>query len=152
MSEKEIEKINFGIKSCVYGAEVARCINKFESFFPFNLEETSEIKSHHEQTSSNQQRFQKHVHIYLRTMAGSPFTEESQDLIVLESQDRIGHHVIETISNIKRTGKEKSPAFLNNRLISKEESLYDPIKQNNYSIFSTPKRQKRDSIKNKITI
>ena len=36
----------------VCGPEVAPCIKKFESFLPFNLEETSKIKSHHEQTSS----------------------------------------------------------------------------------------------------
>ena len=37
----------------------------------------------------------------------NPFTEESQDLIVLESRDIVGRHVIETISNIERIGKEQ---------------------------------------------
>ena len=136
----------------VCGPEIASCINEFESFLPFNLEETSKITSHHEQTSSKQQRFQKHVHslVDVSEKYGNPFTEESQDLIVLDSWDIAGHHVIETISNIERIGKEQFQAFLSNILILKEESLYDPIKQNSFSIFSTPKRRKRDSKANEI--
>ena len=54
------------------------CINNLESFLPFNLEETSEIKSHHEQTSSKQHRFQKYVHSLVDVFEkyGNPFTEE----------------------------------------------------------------------------
>ena len=123
------------------GPEVARCINKFESFLPFNLEETSEITSHQKQTCSKPQRFQKQVHSLddVFEKYGNLFTEESQDLIVLDSRDIVGSHVIETISNIERIGKEKFQAFLSNRLILKEGSLYDPIKQNSFSIFSNPK-------------
>ena len=42
---------------------------------------------HHEQTSSNQQRFQYKVHslIYVFEKYGNLFTEESQGLIVLDS-------------------------------------------------------------------
>ena len=132
--------------------EVARCINEFESFLLFNLEETSKITSHHEQTSSKQQRFQKHVHSLVDVFKkyGNPFTEESHDLIVLDSRDIVGHHVNETISNIKIIGKEQFQTFLSNRLILKEGSLYDPIKQSSFLIFSTPKRQKGDSKTNKI--
>ena len=81
---------------------------------------------------------------------GNPFTEESRDLIVLDSRDIVGYHVIETISIIVRIGKKQFQAFLSNRLILKEESLYDPITQNSFSIFSTPKRRKGDSKTNEI--
>ena len=88
--------------------EVAHWINKFESFLPFNLEETSKITYHHEQTSSKQKQFQKHIHSLVDVFEkyGNPFIEESQDLTILDSQDIVGHHVIETISNIKIIGKE----------------------------------------------
>ena len=108
-----------------------------ESFLLFNLEETSEITSHHKQTSSNQQRFQKHVHSLVDVFEkyDHPFTEESQDLIVLDSWDIVSYHVTETTPNIERIEKEQFQVFLSNRLISKEKSLHDPIKQNNFSIF-----------------
>ena len=136
----------------VCGPEITRCINEFESFLPFNLEETGEITSHHEQTSSKQQRFQKHVHSLVEVFEkyGNPFTEEQRDLIVLDSRIIVGHHLIETISNIERIVKEQFQAFLRNRLILKEGSWYDPIKQYSFSIFSTPKRRKRDSKTNEI--
>ena len=42
----------------------------------------------------------------------NPFKEESQNLIVVDSRDTAGNHVIKTISYIKRIGKEQFQAFL----------------------------------------
>lgn len=96
----------------------------------------------------------KHVHSLVDVFEkyGNPFTEESQDLILSDSRDKVGYYVTETISNIQRIEKEQFQAFLSNWLISKEESLYNPFKENKFSIFSTPKRRKGDSQKNEITI
>ena len=57
---------------------------------------------------ANQQRFQKHVHSLVDVFEKycNPFTKKSQDLIVLDSRDIVGYHVIETISNIERIEKE----------------------------------------------
>ena len=38
------------------------------------------------------------IHNLVDEKYSNPFTEESQDLIVLDSQDIVGHHVTETTS------------------------------------------------------
>ena len=110
----------------------------------------SQVTMNKHPANNNNFRSTYHSFVDVFEKYGNPFTEESQDVTVSDSRDIVGHHVIETISIIERIGKEQFQAFLSNRLILKEESLYDPIKQNSFSIFSTPKRRKGDSKTNEI--
>lgn len=62
----------------------------------------------------------KHVHSLVDVFEkyGNPFTEESQDLILSDSRDKVGYYVTETISNIQRI--ERTIPSISKQLINIE--------------------------------
>ena len=75
---------------------------------------------------------------------GSPFTEKSKDLLVLDTWDIVNNDVIDTLSAIEKNGKEQYESFvqLQDRLIKQVKSVFDPIDRNKLQLFSTPVEKK----------
>ena len=74
----------------VSGPEIARVVAEFEAFH--DVIKTNQSKGpdihHHEQVMSVQTNFQKHVESLVQVMEsmGNPFTEDSHDLLVLDTK------------------------------------------------------------------
>ena len=60
---------------------------------------------------------------------GNPFTENSNDLLVLGSKDLADPAVINTVRQIEKLGQEKYDAYVSERLVSQTTSISDPIKR-----------------------
>ena len=67
------------------------------------------MASHHEQIHGNQKRFSKACNqlCWRLKKYSNAFTEELQDLVVLDSKDTLDSHVTEAISNIARIWEEQ---------------------------------------------
>ena len=77
----------------VTGPEIARVVKEFESTF----EVTKPCdKRHHEQTPSVQKTFFKDVQALVSVLEdmGSPFTEDSTELIVLDTKENMPECVV----------------------------------------------------------
>lgn len=129
------------LKWMVSGPEIARIINEFQRYLPFNTDKQgSSHRNHHEQTRSAQERFVKHVKSLCMAFeeVGNPFLEESQDLISLESRNIANMKAVENLRNAENIGTKNFKAFVFDRIKSKKKSVFDTIKQNKVWIFNQP--------------
>ena len=145
----------------VCGPELARCIHEFEAALPFNDEDEendddAEIKDkdskHHEQSNSQQQLFSVQVLNLVKVFntMENPFKEETKDLMVLDTRDTVDEDAIRLISTIETLGLNQFNDFLSNHLKTKEMYVFDPIKRNNFNLF-TPGKKKVNKDKSKIS-
>ena len=83
---------------------------------------------------------------------GSPFTEKSKDLLVLDTWDIVNNDVIDTLSAIEKNGKEQYESFvqLQDRLIKQVKSVFDPIDRNKLQLFLLRSRKKLSNNMQKI--
>ena len=138
----------------VCGPEVARCISEFEASLPYNQDnKLSNQTKHHEQTKSSQQRFYKHVVSLVASFekAGNPFLEDSEDLISLDSRYILSSETVKTLQKVEEIGEKQFNNFVNGRLKSKKESLFDPIKRNKIFLFNQPSQRISTAQKDQIT-
>ena len=136
----------------VCGPELARCIDEFEAALPFNDEDEEyddddEIKDkdskHHEQSNSRQQLFSIQVLNLVKVLntMGNPFKEETKDLMVLDTCNIVDEDAIRSVSTIETLGLNQFNDFLSNRLKTKEMYVFDPIKRNNFTLFTQGKKK-----------
>ena len=123
----------------VSGPEVARVIQEFETSVESGDKQTGH--SHHEQMPATQEKFQKQVQDIFRTIEeyGNPFCEGSQDLLVLDTHDITDVSVHETVYGVLEAGKKQYSAFVSERLQNRDKSVFDPIPQNKFALYSCPK-------------
>ena len=74
---------------------------------------------------------------------GNPFIDESNDLLVLDTRDLADPAVINARCNIEKTGRQQYDMFVDERLVNRVRSVNDPIKRNNFPLFS------RQAVRNK---
>ena len=87
----------------IAGPEIARIIAEFEISQDISSSKTKCTDTlHHEQSRSAQSKFEQQVHALCDTMEkmGNPFTEDSTDLLVLDSGDIADPEVIESIHKV----------------------------------------------------
>ena len=108
--------------------------------------------SHHEQKPGVQRLFRKQTLELVAAIEefGNPNTEESNDLLVLDTRDILDASVIETLKKVEGEGKRQYDAFVEERLVYKSKSVYDVIPQNKFAIFRTP--LSRSASKDKLQI
>ena len=68
----------------------------------------------------------------------NPFTENSSDLLVLDSRDIAVPAVIDTIRQIKKIGEEQYDTYVKERLVNQTKPISDPINKNTLPLFSRP--------------
>ena len=121
----------------VSGPEMARVIGEFEA----STEKRKKLDPrHHEEAKHVQKAFERDVRSLVSTIEemGNPFTEDSSDLLALDSRNIADPAVIDTVRQIEKLGEEQYDAFVKERLISQTKPISDPIKKNNLPLFSRP--------------
>ena len=90
---------------------------------------------------------------------GNPFTEESSDLLVLDSRNIADAAVADTVQQIEQIGVEQYEAYVDERLVNQRMPISDSIKCNNLHLFSRPlvkgksnKQQQIPSLKNNCSL
>ena len=137
----------------IAGPEIARIITEFEISKDIRSSKTKCTDTlHREQSRSAQSKFEQQVHALCDTMEkmGNPFTEDSTDLLVLDSGDIADPEVIESIRKVEKLGQEQFNNFVETRLEKKTTSLFSPITKNKLQLFSNQK--KRTAPKQKLQI
>ena len=128
----------------VAGPEMALLYNNFEDSVERIRKRVNE-DFHHEQKRT------VHVNAFMNDVKsrtdvieefGSPFSEESKDLLVLDTRDIVNNDVIDTLSAIEKNGKEQYESFVQDRLIKQVKSAFDPIDRNKLQHFSTPVKER----------
>ena len=73
---------------------------------------------HHEEEKSTQLSFTKDVKSLISVIddMGNPFTDESGDLLVLETKDLADASVVKTVEEIETLGQEQFETFVKERL------------------------------------
>ena len=138
----------------VSGPEMARLIGEFEH----STDRKQTADSHlHDQKEHVQKAFARDVRSLREVIEemGSPFTESSSDLLVLDSRNIADAAVAETASKMKKLGRERYEEYVSERLVSRKTQISDPIKRNNLHLFHRPpvknksnKQQHISSLKN----
>ena len=121
----------------VSGPEMARVIGKFDA----STEKRKKLEPrHHEEATHVQKAFERDLRSLVSTIEemGNPFTEDSSDLLALDSRDIADPAVIDTVRQIEKLGEEQYDAYVKERLISQTKPISDPIKKNNLPLFSRP--------------
>ena len=132
------------------GPEVARIVGEFERSMLKSCEESgSAVYQHHEQTLSVQQEFERQIRSLTSVMGGmgNPFLEESPDLLVLDTRDIMDEKVAETVRTIEIAGDLQYSKFVEERILKKDKSIFDPIPKNKFPLFSCPPKKSSTSTK-----
>ena len=69
---------------------------------------------------------------------GNPFSENSSDLLVLDSRDIADAVVADTLDHIEKLGLDQYETYISERLVNQMVPITDPIKRNNFYLFSRP--------------
>ena len=120
----------------VAGPEVARSIKEFE--VTFQTPQAGDTR-HHEQTPSTQRSFAKDV-ISLTSVIeemGNPFTEDSLDLLVLNTKEIMPKTVVDTAQSIGTIVQSQHDSYVADRLEKHIVAITDTIPRNNFPLFGT---------------
>ena len=129
----------------VGGPEQARLLKKFERQLPcYTAEEDN--THHHEQSTSVQELFKKHVCDLYATVSkmGNPFLDECPELLVLDSRNCASEQVVETVKTIEALGLSQYKKYVADVIVSRDISIHQPIKKNSLPLFKrqAPKESK----------
>lgn len=132
----------------ISGPEIARIIAEFEAGTAIITDEKIDPAKHHEETEGVQISFAKDVKALVCVMEemGNPFLEQSGDLLVLDTRTIADASVIATVRQIEAAGKLQLNTYFEECLTAEQRSMYEPIKKNNFKLFSSspPKIPSKD--------
>ena len=135
----------------VSGPEMAHLIEEFQ--VSMEKPEKESDHRHHEQTKSMQMTFFNQVKALSNVIEdmGNPFIDESDDLLVLDTRDLADPSVVNTMRNLKKTGQEQYDTFVTERLVTQTRPVNDPIKRNNFPLFSRPPIREKSRAKHQLS-
>ncbi|KAE8740709.1 hypothetical protein FOCC_FOCC013765, partial [Frankliniella occidentalis] len=122
------------------GPEITRILNEFEN--EEDDDDTGDFGSHHEQKESYQMRFLQHC-IALKDSFhefDNPFSLNQEELIALDTRVAISAEGVAALVGAKTKGSKLYTDFVNERLLERTKSLYDPITKCNTKIFAAKKK------------
>ena len=122
----------------VSGPEMAFLINEFQE--SIDKPEMKTDDRHHEQCESTQKAFFNQVKALSNVIdeMGNPFTDESNDLLVLDTRDIVDSSVVSVMCHLKKLGQEQYDKFATDRLVTQVTPVNDPIKRIKFHLFSRP--------------
>lgn len=128
----------------VSGPEICRVVKEFELTFEVEQKTTSH---HHEQVPGVQKSFAKDVQALVDVIRemGNPFTEDSEDLIVLDTKDIMQDCVVEGVKKARTTGQTQFESYVKERLDKRSKPITDTIKRNQLSLFGMSEKKKNKS-------
>lgn len=120
----------------VAGPEICRMIREFE-------ESTchEDPLKHHEQTPAAQVTFAKEVANLISTIddMGNPFSEDSGDLLTLDTKDIMDPAVVKTVNSAFSVGQKQYDLFVKERFVHRSKPITEPIKKNKLPLFARQK-------------
>ena len=121
------------VKWMIGGPEIARLVRNFNST---EERETGE-KKHHEDTDAFETKFRKDVRSFKQsfTEAGNPFSDEYDSLVQVMTRTIMNSSAADSVINAKNIGKVQYDQYVQKRLVTCEQSIYDAIPKNNLPIF-----------------
>ena len=134
--------------------EVARLIAEFEASPEADKETKPGSLRHHEEAKRTQLSFAEDVKSLTSVIddMGNPFTEESGDLLVLDTKDLADSSVLKTVEEAEALGREQFETFVKERLSEERtKSVHDPIKKNKLSLFRSPRQKEPSKVKQQIS-
>ena len=81
------------------------------------------------------------------TECGKPFIDESGDLLVLDTRNIMTPEVVSTVNCIEPLGQEQYKLYCKERLDTKVKLISDVIPRNKLSLFRSPVKRLKQSIK-----
>ena len=132
----------------VAGPEIARVVKEFESTY---VEQKPNDVHHHEQVPAVQKAFAKDVQALLEVIEemGNPFTEDSADLIVLDSKEIMSECVVEAVKKAKEMGECQFETYVEERLDKCSKPITDTISRNKLPLFGASEKK---TVKNQTQI
>ena len=125
----------------ISGPEIARTVKEFETSF---LSCQDDDIRHHEQVPAVQRTFAKDVKslIHVIEEMGSPFLEDSADLLALDTKDIMPESVTTAVKNAQEIGQSQYDMYVKERLESDTKAISDTIPKNKLPLFGNPPKQK----------
>ena len=108
---------------------------------------------HHQHIMRKQNKFATHVNDFCISAEkmGNPFTEDSSSLLTLHTRDVVDE-LIPTVRNIEETGTHQFHKFIDERLSTRQVSLFDPIRKNKLLSFTCPPLRTVSRLKKEIEL
>lgn len=130
----------------VAGPELVRVISESESSM-VGKRESAIQRNHYEQTDDTQKLFAKQVNALANVIEGmgSPFEEESNDLLRLHSKDIMDQQSSECLTTIQSKGQKQYATFVDERLMANIKPITATITRNKVVLLN--EQAKRSSIK-----
>ena len=122
----------------VSGPEMARIIEEFQASTD-KVGKAADTR-HHEESNPVQVSFAQDVQSLTDTIEqmGNPFTETTNDLIVLDTRDIAHPAIVESMSQIEKLGTNQYELYVQERLVEKTKNINEPIKRNKVALFRCP--------------
>ena len=124
----------------VASPELARILSEFED----QLQRQRKTDDrHHNQLPSIQKAFASDLKnvINMFEKLGNPFSEESNDLYVLDTKVIMPDEVVATVRSVEDIGKTKFDGFVRERIKNPSMTFYDIIVKNNLALFKSKLRE-----------
>ena len=138
-------------KWMVSGPEQARLLKEFKKDF---VGREDEMKYHHEEGFPTQKNFKEQA----MTMAdiisdlGNPFSDDSDELIALETRNVMDATVVNTIRTVESLGQEQYQRYRQAVIIDHTQSIHDPIKKNSLPLFRSPQKKLKSKQTGKMSL
>ena len=122
------------------GPEIARILSEFED--QFQRWGRTDVR-HHEQLPSIQKAFASDLKNTISTFEklGNPFSEDRNDLYVLDIKLIMPDEVVATVRSVEDIGKTKFDGFVRERIKNPSMTFYDIIVKNNLALFKSKLRE-----------
>uniref|UniRef100_UPI00358F24FE uncharacterized protein n=1 Tax=Myxine glutinosa TaxID=7769 RepID=UPI00358F24FE len=130
------------------GPEISRVL---EQFTDVDDDEDQELP-HHEEGSTSQHRFRRHVTNLMDVLQsrGNPFEESSAELVTLDNKVCVDKSAATSVRVLESRGQEQYDHFRKNVLDSNDVPLAAPIKKNNLLLFHEEKTRKKTALQKKV--
>ena len=121
----------------VSGPEMARLIDEFQASTDKGKDTDPR---HHEELKHVQVAFAHDVKSLTDVIddMGNPFSENSSDLLVLDTRDIADPAIIDSIRQVEKLGTDQHEVYVQERLIAKTKNINEPIPRNKLALFRCP--------------
>ena len=134
------------LRWAVTGPELVRVISEFEATM-VGKQQSSEQRNHHEQTRSTQKLFAGQIQAVVSVMEdmGSPFEEESQDLLRLHTKDIMDEQSVECLTTLASKSQEQYATFVDEQLRINTKPITATITRNKVVLFNVQSKRSNKS-------
>ncbi|CAG9821995.1 unnamed protein product [Phaedon cochleariae] len=124
------------------GPEICRLLNEFNHSEDADDDEVPISRTHHEQTKSYQSRFADHFAALKDAFLTyeNPFSVQGTELVAIDSSVVVGTDAVQTLYDAVEKSESMYKSFVDERLVEKSRSLYDPIRKCMTKIFTHQKK------------